>query len=93
LYIKDSINPAEIRIFLAVFRFIQNSYVRQGYFTALGYLHGLYFRSVCSYSCKKYKNEYQYIHFCNDEPELLNLPSIFYLLNTPFYREFGLLKS
>jgi hypothetical protein len=36
--IKDSINLAEIRIFLAVFRFIQNSYVRQGYFTALGYL-------------------------------------------------------
>jgi hypothetical protein len=28
---------AEIRIFLVVFSFIQNSYVRQGYFTALGY--------------------------------------------------------
>jgi hypothetical protein len=38
LHIKqqDSINLAEIRIFLIVFRFIQNSYVRQEYFTALG---------------------------------------------------------
>jgi hypothetical protein len=32
---KTTINLAEIRIFLIVFRFIQNSYVRQGYFTAL----------------------------------------------------------
>jgi hypothetical protein len=39
IYIKqqDSINLAEIRIFLVVFRFIQNSYARQVYFTALGY--------------------------------------------------------
>jgi hypothetical protein len=34
---QDSISLAEIRIFLIVFRFIQNSYARQVYFTALGY--------------------------------------------------------
>jgi hypothetical protein len=39
IYIKqqDSINITEIRIFLVFFRFIQNVYVRQGYFTTLGY--------------------------------------------------------
>jgi hypothetical protein len=34
---QDSIDLAEIRFFFVVVRFIQNFYVRQGYFTALGY--------------------------------------------------------